>query len=51
MHARIRARHETCNAQLKYINILQDSFRQKLTFHGTVFHAVARLVALTILVQ
>lgn len=26
VHARVRARHETCNARLKYVNVLSHSF-------------------------
>lgn len=48
IHARIRARHESCNAQLKYFNILQDEFGHNFKKHGTVFHAVAKLVVFMI---
>lgn len=48
VHSLMRARHETCNARLKYFNVLNYTFRHSIAQHGVVFHAVTKLVALSI---
>lgn len=39
------ARHKECDAILKYFNFWRDSFRQNISLHGQVFHAVDKHVA------
>lgn len=48
MHSRFRARHETCNARKKVFNALNCTFRHCIYRHNVVFHAAAKLVALSI---
>lgn len=48
LHKRIRARHETVNARLKFFNSIKHTFRHDISLHSTVFHAVANLAALNI---
>lgn len=48
VHTRLRARHESCNARIKSFGILKHTYRHSLSSHNVVFHAVSKLVALTI---
>lgn len=48
VHARLRARTETCNTRLKLINLLSNTFRHNVRSYGKDFYAVAKLMALTI---
>ena len=45
----IMSRHETVNSRLKSFNVLNSSFRHKLTKHPLCFHAVVNLTQLMIL--
>lgn len=47
-YARIRARHESCNARIKSFSIIKQTFRNCVQNHFVVFHAVSKLVALMI---
>lgn len=44
VHARLRARHNTCNARLKFSDILNYTSSHNVCGHGMVFHAVAKLI-------
>lgn len=45
---RIRVRHETCIARFAISGTLQQTFHHDVSFHGVMFHAVAKITHLTI---
>ena len=45
---RLRSRHETANARIKYYGICSQTFRHELQRHGLAFRAVSVLVQLAI---
>lgn len=46
-HARLRAQHESYNANIKSFGILKHRCRHSLLSRSLVFHAISKLVALT----
>lgn len=48
LHHQIMARHETVNKRLRHFQILKQTFRNDLSKHPMVFHAVANLTQLMI---
>ena len=48
MQARVRSRHETFNARLKFWGILGQTYRHDIMRHGSVFYACAIISQLAI---
>jgi hypothetical protein len=48
MQARVRSRHETFNARLKFWGILRQVYRHDILKHSSVFYACAIIMQLTI---
>ena len=48
MQGRVRSRHKTLNGRLKNWGILEQTFRQDISKHGSVFRACAVITQLTI---
>lgn len=48
MQARVRSRHETFNARLKFWGILGQTYRHDIMQHGSVFYACAVISQLAI---
>ena len=51
MYALARARHETVNSRFKCFGCLSNIYRHPLYRHGTMFHAIANITQLTIMVE
>ena len=48
MKQRVRARHETVNGRFKNWNILNNRFRNQISFHSNVFSAIVVITKLEI---
>lgn len=51
VHSRLHAQNESCNARIRYLNLLQHGFGHGMACRRDVFHAVEKLVALPIKLQ